>query len=158
MDSCPSPKALPHDFRSHFLSRRLSELDVLMLPWSLFKLIMRRRSLWKWSSVVLQSIETVRAPGHSPSCLIFFSSCKYLAVEPCLFMCDWWVSSCSVLPQTSMSAPRRCITASPTRCASTCPAAIAVTACQASSGWTSTPAAVRLLRLSDASPSPSEVL
>lgn len=51
---------------------------------------------------------------------------------------------CSVCPQILMSVRPRCITASPTRCVSTCPAAIAVTACQASSEWTNTPALVSL--------------
>lgn len=47
-------------------------------------------------------------------------------------------------PQILMSVRRRCTTASPTRCASTCPAAIAVTVYQASPEWTSTLAPVRL--------------
>lgn len=73
-----SPKALPRDFRSHFFSRRLPVLGVLMLPRCLSKLIMRRRILWKWTSAMLQSGETVPMSGQSPSCLIFFSLCKYL--------------------------------------------------------------------------------
>lgn len=161
-------------YHIHTSTRGRGWLAVLMLIRCLLNLIRSRDSLW---NEALSGCRAVKPQKERFLSFLHGDVSRRTVAEKCVTdethssnLCkqaqrgdecsveSWMLSFCSLCPQTSTSVPRRCITASPTRCVSTCPAAIAATACQASPGWTSTPAVVRLLQLSLTPPPPPHVL